>query len=151
MKSRTKARAVALQVLYELDQSDHPPGDVIAQRLEEAPLEDKLCGFVEEIIYGVLPLKPVLDDVISKYAPDWPFDQVAIIDRNVLRIALWEMLFSKDTPVKVVINEAIELGKMYGADSSPRFINGVLGSLVTNQNEIKQQVLNYQKTTLTKM
>lgn len=146
MKSRTKARGVALQVLYELDQSDHLPGDIVAQRLADMPMEDKLEKFTEDIIYGVVPMKQVLDELISKHAPEWPFDQVAIIDRNVLRIALWELAFTTDTPVKVIINEAIELGKLFGSDSSPRFINGVLGSLVSNQNEIKQQLEKYQKT-----
>jgi transcription antitermination protein NusB len=141
MKSRTKARALALQVLYELDQSTHLPGDIVAQRIEESPLEDSLTKFAEQIIFGVLPVKPVIDQLISKHAPEWPFDQVAIIDRNILRIAVWELTFSTDTPLKVIINEAIELGKMYGSDSSPRFINGVLGSLVNNQNEIKQHLL----------
>jgi transcription antitermination protein NusB len=145
MKSRTKARGVALQVLYELDQSDHQPGDIVAQRLADMPMEDRLEKFTEQIIFGVLPMKKVLDELISKHAPEWPFDQVAIIDRNVLRIALWELAFTTDTPVKVIINEAIELGKLFGSDSSPRFINGVLGSLVANQNEIKQQLGKYQK------
>jgi transcription antitermination protein NusB len=142
MKSRTKARAIALQVLYELDQSQHVPGDIVSQRIEEVPLEDGLAQFAREIVYGVLPIKSVMDEMISKHAPEWPFDQVAIIDRNILRMALWELTFESGTPLKVVINEAIELGKMYGSDSSPRFINGVLGSLVNNLNEIKQKLLN---------
>lgn len=145
MKSRTKARSVALQVLYELDQSGHLPGDIVVQRINEIPLEERLQRFVEEIIFGIVPIKPILDELISHHAPEWPFDQVAIIDRNILRIALWELAFSKDTPVKVIINEAIELGKLYGSDSSPRFINGVLGSLVNNQNDIKQQLDKLQK------
>ena len=140
MKSRTKARSVALQVLYEMDQSDHLPGDIVSQRIIDVPLEDRLEKFAEEIIYGVVPIRSTLDSLISNYAPEWPLDQVAIIDRNILRIALWELAFSIDTPVKVIINEAIELGKMYGSDSSPRFINGVLGSLVINHNQIKQQL-----------
>lgn len=143
MKSRTKARAIALQVLYELDQSNHVPGDIVSQRIEEAPLDDSLAQFVREIVYGVLPIKPFMDELISKQAPEWPFDQVAIIDRNILRMALWELTFATDTPLKVIINEAIELGKMYGSDSSPRFINGVLGSLVNNLNETKQKLISF--------
>jgi N utilization substance protein B len=138
MKSRTKARSLALQVLYELDQSNHAVGDVFVHRMEEQDLEGSLASFANHIIQGVHPLRDDLDRIISKHAPEWPFDQVAIIDRNILRIAVWEMVFDPSTPIKVVINEAIELGKMYGSDSTPRFINGVLGSLVQNQNEIKQ-------------
>lgn len=138
MKSRTKARSLALQVLYELDQSNHAVGDVFVHRMEEQDLEESLASFANHIIQGVHPLRDDLDRIISKHAPEWPFDQVAIIDRNILRIAVWEMVFDPSTPIKVVINEAIELGKMYGSDSTPRFINGVLGSLVQNQNEIKQ-------------
>lgn len=140
MKSRTKARGVALQVLYELDQSTHLPGDVLAQRLEGMPLEDKLPDFSNSIVFGIIPMRVDLDTLISKYAPEWPMDQLAIIDRNILRIALWEMVFDSSTPIKVVINEAIELAKLFGSDSSPRFINGVLGSLVENHNEIKQHL-----------
>ncbi len=139
MKSRTKARSVALQVLYELDQSNHLPGEILSQRIAEYPLEEKLQKFVNEIVTGVVPVTSTLDTLISQYAPEWTFDQVAIIDRNILRIALWELLDSDETPTKVIINEAIERGKQFGSDSSPRFINGVLGSLVTNQNEIKQK------------
>ena len=87
---------------------------------------------MREIIFGIYPQRPSIDDQISQYAPEWPFDQIAIIDRNILRIAVWEMVFSAETPMKVVINEAVEMGKLFGSDSSPRFINGVLGSLVNN-------------------
>lgn len=140
MKSRTRARSIALQVLYELDQSSHPVGEIVNQRLEEAPLEEKLQDFVREIVVGIFPLSKVIDEQIAHFAPEWPFDQIAIIDRNILRIAVWEMVFSTDTPVKVVINEAVEMGKLFGSDSSPRFVNGVLGSLVNNLNQIKQKL-----------
>jgi N utilization substance protein B len=86
----------------------------------------------------VWPIHDQLDEFIAKHAPDWPLDQVAIIDRNILRIALWEFAVSGKTPIKVAINEAVELAKMYGSDSSPRFVNGVLGSLAAQQNEITQ-------------
>ncbi len=138
MKSRTKARSIALQVLYELDQSTHAVGDVFTHRINDFPLEEPLSQFASSIVQGINPLREELDHVISKHAPEWPFDQVAIIDRNILRIAVWEMVFDSATPIKVIINEAIELGKLYGSDASPRFINGVLGSLVQNENEIKQ-------------
>jgi N utilization substance protein B len=136
MKSRTKARSVALQVLYEVDMTGHLPGDVLTQRIEENPMENSLADFTSQIIFGVYPLFEKLDQFISQHAPEWPMDQVAIIDRNIIRIALWEFAVSDMTPVKVAINEAIELAKMYGADSTPRFVNGVLGSLANRQDEI---------------
>jgi len=140
MKSRTRARGLALQVLYEIDIANHPPADILNQRLEETPLTDELAEFSRQIIFGVLPLSQELDQIIAKYAPEWPLDQIAAIDRNILRVACWEFAVQGETPVKVAINEAVELAKMYGSDSAPRFINGVLGSLVEHQHEIKQQL-----------
>ncbi len=141
MKPRTRARSVALQVLYEYDQSKHQVGFILTNRMEENPLDDNLVSFSQKIVSGVFPIILSIDEQISKYAPEWPIDQVAIIDRNILRIALWEMIFDSGTPVKVVINEAIELAKVYGSNSTPRFVNGVLGSLVDNLNEIKQNLI----------
>jgi transcription antitermination protein NusB len=138
MKPRTRARSIALQALYEIDITGHPPGEVLEERLVDTPLEDKLYDFVRQIVLGVLPLAEQLDGFIAQHAPEWPLDQVATIDRNILRIALWEIAVSDQTPIKVAINEAVELAKMYGSDSTPRFVNGVLGSLATRQNEITQ-------------
>jgi N utilization substance protein B len=138
MKSRTRARSLALQVLYEIDMTQHPPADVLRQRLEESPMSDDLADFSRQIVFGVLPLIQELDHVIAKYAPEWPVDQIAAIDRNILRISAWEFAVQRETPVKVAINEAVELAKLYGSDSTPRFVNGVLGSLVIHQNEITQ-------------
>jgi transcription antitermination protein NusB len=138
MKSRTKARSIALQVLYEFDISGHPPGEALELRFADDPIADKLEDFTRQIVLGVLPLINQLDDCIAQHAPEWPLDQVAIIDRNILRIALWEFAVEGCTPVKVAINEAIELSKVFGSDSTPRFVNGVLGSLAPRQNEIHQ-------------
>jgi len=145
MKSRTRARSLALQVLYEVDMSGHLPGTVLEQRLEEAQAEGQLeltpelVEFARQIISGILPIARQLDDVIATYAPEWPFDQIAAIDRNILRIAAWEFAVSTQTPVRVAINEAVELAKLYGSDTAPRFINGVLGSLADREQEISQQ------------
>ena len=140
MKSRTKARGIALQVLYEYDLTGHPIGEIFLHRFQENLIEPKLKDFVREIVQGVVPLIGKLDKVISKYAPDWPLDQVASIDRNIIRISLWEFGVGKCTPVKVAINEAVELAKIYGSDSTPRFINGVLGSLVTNYDNYENSL-----------
>jgi N utilization substance protein B len=139
MKPRTRARSIALQVLYETDlANNHLPGDVLQTRLEETTLPDELAEFARGIIFGVLPLTKDLDQLIAKYAPEWPLDQIAAIDRNILRIALWEFAVSRETPVKVAINEAVELAKLYGSDSASRFVNGVLGALSEHQNEIHE-------------
>jgi len=140
MKPRTKARSLALQVLYEVDMANHPPVDVFRARLEESPLSDELSDFARQIIFGVLPRTTDLDQLIAKYAPEWPFEQVAAIDRNILRIALWEFAVFHETPIKVAINEAVELAKEFGSDSAPRFVNGVLGALADHQHEIQQAI-----------
>ncbi|MFN2153261.1 MAG: transcription antitermination factor NusB [Anaerolineales bacterium] len=138
MKPRTRARSIALQALYEIDLVGHPIGTVLEGRLADASLEERLIEFTEKIVRGVWPMKDDLDAFIAEHAPEWPLDQVAIIDRNILRIALWEFAVTGETPIKVAINEAVELAKTFGSDSSPRFINGVLGSLATRENEIRQ-------------
>ena len=140
MKPRTRARALALQVLYEVDIANHPPAEVLTARLEETPLAHELAEFARQIIFGILPLAHELDQLIAKYAPEWPLDQIAAIDRNILRMALWEFAVFHETPIKVAINEAVELAKQYGSDSAPRFVNGVLGSLAEHQHEIKQVI-----------
>ena len=141
MKSRTRARCLALQVLYEVDIANHPPAEVFRERLEDTPLSDDLAEFVRQIVFGVFPLIHELDHVIEKYAPEWPLDQIATIDRNILRLSCWEFAIQNQTPVKVAINEAVEIAKLYGSDSAPRFINGVLGSLAEHQYAIRQQIL----------
>lgn len=138
MKPRTRARSLALQVLFEVEMTGHSPAEVYQYRLEDMPLSNDLADFGRMIIYGVLPLVQQIDLVISRYAPEWPFDQIAAIDRNILRMATWEFAIQRETPVKVIINEAVELAKEFGSDSAPRFVNGVLGSLVDHQNEIYQ-------------
>jgi len=137
MKSRTKARSLALQALYEVDISGHSPVTALEERLLDEPLDENLAEFARQIVFGVLPIVSKLDDFIAQHAPEWPMDQVAVIDRNILRIALWEFAVAGVTPIKVAINEAIEMAKIFGSDSTPRFVNGVLGSLAIRQDEIK--------------
>lgn len=138
MKPRTRARSIALQVLYEIDVTGHPAELVLLNRLSETPLEDNLGDFARKIVMGIQPIVNDLDQMIAKHATEWPLDQVAIIDRNIMRIALWEIAVSNQTPLKVAINEAVELGKIFGSESTPRFVNGVLGSLALHYNDIVQ-------------
>lgn len=143
MKSRTKARSIALQALYEIDVVGHPTGIVIQERLAEATLNQSLLEFARLIVVSIAPIFEVLDLIIAEHAPEWPMEQVAAIDRNILRIALWEFAAYQKTPIKVAINEAVELSKVYGSDSTPRFVNGVLGSLAERQNELQQALTSY--------
>ena len=136
MKARRKARIVALQALYEIDCTKHSPELVTEQRIEETPLPAELNDFARQLVAGVMGRAPMLDTLIQKYAPEWPLDQMAVIDRNILRIAIWEFAVDRQTPIKVAINEAVELAKLYGSDSAPRFVNGVLGALAVRQSEI---------------
>jgi N utilization substance protein B len=136
MKARRKARAVALQVLYEVECAHHPAESVLEQRLEEQPLNAELSEFARHLISGVLAHAPALDRLIHKHAPEWPLDQMAIVDHSILRMAIWEFAVDRQTPIKVAINEAVELAKLYGSDSAPRFVNGVLGALAAREAEI---------------
>jgi N utilization substance protein B len=86
-------------------------------------------------------VKDQLDQIIACYAPEWPVEELAILDRNILRVATWEMIFSQATATKIAINEAVELAKRYGSENAPRFINGVLGAIALKENEIRRQFL----------
>lgn len=140
MKPRTKARSVALQALYEIDIAGHDAEEVLSERLQHTPMEARHEEFAREIVISIEPIRAELDAFIAEHAPEWPIDQVSVVDRNLLRIALWEIAVSEDTPVKVAINEAIELAKKYGSDSSSRFVNGVLGSLSPRRAEINKSI-----------
>ena len=130
---RRQARIAALQVLYELDCTKHKAEEVIARLRAGEKLTQEALIFSEELVKGVLQHKPELDALIKKFAPAFPPEQMSVIDRNILRLAIFEILFDDKTPIKVAINEAIELAKGFGSDSSPRLINGVLGSITTQR------------------
>ena len=140
MKPRTKARGTALQALYEIDVAGHAPGIVLTELLSDTDLDPELQEFTREIVSSIYPMFAKLDHFIAEHAPEWPLDQVAIVDRNILRIALWEFAVYRKTPLKVVINEAVELAKVYGSESTPRFVNGVLGSLAMRSEEIQNAI-----------
>jgi N utilization substance protein B len=131
--ARRKARIAALQALYELDCTKHKAEETLARLRAGETLPQEALGFSEELVKGVLQNKSELDALIKKFAPAFPIEQMSIIDRNILRLAIFEILFNDKTPLKVAINEAIELAKGFGSDSSPRLINGVLGSITTER------------------
>lgn len=128
---RRKARTVALQALYEFDCSSHKPEEVLARLLRETTLPDEVADFAKSLINGVLQNKQNIDNMIRKFAPAFPLEQIAVIDRNILRLAIFEVLFDNRVPVKAAINEAVELAKSFGSDTSQKFVNGVLGSIVS--------------------
>jgi N utilization substance protein B len=129
---RRQARIAALQALYEIDCAHHPVDQVLQRRIEDVSLPLDGQTFLRKVVQGVLEHLRRLDELIGKYAPEWPIEQMAIIDRNILRVALFEFLIDGGTPPKVAINEAVELAKLFGSDSSRRFVNGVLGTLLAN-------------------
>ncbi len=134
MASRHLSRSVAMQSLYEWDfrgkKMEELPG-IIERNIKEfaSGLED--TTFIQQLVDGTLQHVKEIDKIIEKAAPQWPLEQVAIIDRNVLRVGLYELLFGKrdEVPPKVAINEAIELAKSFGGESSGKFVNGVLGTV----------------------
>ena len=127
---RRKARAVALSVLYEVDIARHPAQQCLAWELYGALLSEDVVGFARSLIDGVLAHQQELDSQIQLLAPAWPVAQLSPIDRNLLRMAIFEVTVTTTTPPKAAINEAVELAKLHGSESSPRFINGVLGSVM---------------------
>jgi N utilization substance protein B len=140
IEERKAARVLALQALYEIDMTNHRPDIVLYERITDAPPGEYGIDFLTWLVAGVLSNRGALDSIIAKYAPEWPVEQLAVIDRNALRLALYELGASKsNTPPKVVINEAVELAKSFGGDSSSRFVNGVLGAAL---DEIRRQGYN---------
>ena len=141
-RERRRVRSLALQALYEVDSVQHAHYEVLSRIIEEnETLSDDAVFFLTRMIEGVVDHTDDLDEIIAKSAPEWPVDQLAVLDRNILRMALWELAASEDTPLKVAINEAVELAKRFGSESSPRFINGVLGTLAKRESELKRQFL----------
>lgn len=156
MANRHLARALAMQSLYEWDfknsMGKEEKMELILEYNKEQfakGLDDK--GFIAEIVRGVKDNKKEIDAVITKYAPEWPLEQITIVDRNILRIGIYELKFSPNIPAKVAINEAIELGKNFGGESSGKFINGVLGAVykdMEEKGEVKEADKKYKKESL---
>ncbi len=135
MSNRHLARAVALQSLYEWDfyRGERNPVEVAQRNLEDFASELDEKDFSINTVEGVLGHHEEIDGTIRKFAPDWPLEKITTVDRNILRIATYELLYNEEIPSKVAINEAIELAKTFGGESSGRFVNGVLGAIYRNQ------------------
>lgn len=130
---RHRARILTLQILFEVDSTDHPLDNVLERHLEEHILPPEAQRFLLRLVYGVWEHRLFLDQIIEEAAPSWPIKQMPGVDKAVLRIALYELLIDKaeKTPYKAVINEAVELAKQFGSDNSGRFVNGVLGFVIS--------------------
>ncbi|MFH1891011.1 MAG: transcription antitermination factor NusB [Candidatus Kuenenbacteria bacterium] len=150
MSNRHLARTVAMQTLFEWDFNNRSQKlhEVYERNLHDfAPGLDDVA-FVDSLVRGVTRNLEDIDSEIVKYAPDWPIDKITVIDRNILRLGIYELLFLKETPPKVVINESIEIAKTYGGDSSGRFVNGVLGAIYRDMEEEENDIItpeNYNK------
>ncbi len=127
--ARRKARTVALQILYEVDSVGHDAAAVLARGLTGVDLSGENTAFVSELVNGVISNKEEIDRNIRRFAPAWPVEQIAVTDRNILRLAIYEILFDNRVSAKIAINEAVELAKRFGSDNSAKFINGVLGAV----------------------
>lgn len=157
LRSRRRARSIALQALYEIDCAQHSVADALARlhnprgwldqkwheeedQVDDQPVTDEQREFVYLLVNGILDHLDLLDALIQEHAPEWPVDQIAIIDRNVLRMAVYEF-GTQLTPIRVAINEAVELAKDFGSDAAPRFVNGVLGSVSQQEDAIVAQFM----------
>ena len=128
--SRRLTRAAVLQTLSEVDCVDHTLDEVLSYKRESQEFSPRADEFLTCMTEGVLENIYELDKIITEFAPSWPVSHMSVIDRNLLRMAIYEMTMRSDTPPKVAINEAVELAKVFGSESSPRFVNGVLGSVM---------------------
>ena len=131
---RRRARIAVLQALYEGDTSDHLPEESLVRILAEKRIAKAPAAFAHELIEGVLAKRDEIDRTIADAAPAWPVDQMPAIERNILRLAIREMLGDNGTPVGAAINEAVELAKSFGSENTASFVNGVLGTIARQQN-----------------
>ena len=131
--SRRESRVLVLQSLCEADIVPHEVMDVLARLVEENHILEDVEQFSSDLVSNVLVNRVELDNIITSYASDWPLEQMALVDRNVLRMSLAEILWGGEAPQAAVINEAIELAKGFGSERSPGFVNGVLGAFLESR------------------
>ncbi len=137
--NRHLSRTIAMQSLYEWDFRPESDPYQIAHRNTERVGEDADIEFINKLIEGVIKHQPDIDTAISKAAPEWPIEQISVVDKTVLRVAIYELLYEQEIPPKVAINEAVELGKTFGGENSSKFINGVLGTLYRQSNRYQPE------------
>ena len=131
MGIRRQARITALQTLYEYDTTGHDVDEVLQRHIADRALAPRVAEYAAEMIPGVLAHLRRIDEQIHSTASEWPLAQMAHVDKNILRLAIYEILYNNSVPAKAAINEAVELAKLFGSDTSSRFVNGVLGTIVS--------------------
>ena len=134
--TRRQARMIALQTLYENDTAHHDLEEVLQRHVEDRHLQPKVVEYARELVMGVRDHLAEIDAHIQSAAREWPLHQMARIDKNILRLAIYEILFNNTVPAKAAINEAVELAKQFGSDTSSRFINGVLGTIFMRAQQL---------------
>ncbi len=127
--TRHQARTIALQVLYEADIAGHESQEVLSRYLDDFSVPQPVRRYVERLVTGFVENRERIDREIAAAAPAFPVDQLPAVDRNILRIAIYELMSESDVPLKAAINEAVELAKRFGGENSSRFVNGVLGTI----------------------
>lgn len=131
--ARRAGRIVAMQALFQVDAVSHDPAAGLEAAAAELEASEEARAFAARLVEGVLEHLGEIDALIAAAAPQWPLEQIAAVDRAILRVAVYELRYTVDVPPKAAINEAIEIAKEYGGDSSGRFVNGVLGHIVTSR------------------
>ncbi len=129
MRKRTQAREYALQILYQIDVRNDPEDKILVDFWKNIETEPEISDFAAKLVIGTIRNKKKIDEMISKYASNWKLSRMAVIDRNVLRMAAYELLFCEDIPPKVSINEAVDLAKKFGDTESGKFVNGILDKI----------------------
>lgn len=135
---RRRARTIALQALYEVDATSHDAAVVLQRRIEDDATPPAAAAYAQRLVMGVGKNQAAIDERITAAAPAWPLEQMSRVDKSVLRLAILEMMYMPGIPRKVAINEAVELAKIFGHESAPKFVNGVLGSIARESNAGEQ-------------
>lgn len=128
--SRRQAREYAFLILFQVDLGDVPWKDALRTITTDHELSDEARSFLTEIVQGALEHREEVDRILSRYSLEWPPSRMASTDRNILRLAVYELLFRNDIPVEVSVNEAVELAKRFGEEDSGKFVNGILGTII---------------------
>ncbi len=132
---RRRGRELALQALFELEMTDHATEQALADRLDEGTSPPRYEEFTRTLVLGTWACRDELDRYIARAAPQWPVDQLPVVEKSILRLAIYELCFDNKTPPRAAINEAVELAKAYGGENSSRFVNGVLGFVASERDK----------------
>lgn len=130
---RSIARRASLQILYEIDTTKHPIGQVLEAHIRERPESNQVRRIITILVQGVMGNLEKIDSLIQQYAPEWPIAQVAVVDRNILRIAIYEYIIQQRAPIPVIINEAVHLAQVFGAENTHSFVHGVMGAITDGE------------------